>query len=98
MNDQKNMLKMHVNTGVKLSMILALAMTLSTDAKAADWLFLQGTQPETVAPKGVIVPYRNHMPKIWGFVQANYMVDDTKIAVSPTGYTTTPFGLLNPDV
>lgn len=89
---------MHVKTGVKLSMILALAMTLSTDAKAADWLFLQGTQPDTVAPKGVIVPYRNPMPKIWGFVQANYMKDDSTIAVNSGGITTTPFGLLNPDV
>lgn len=88
---------MHVNTGVKLSMILALAITLSKDATAANWLMLQGIQPDTVAPKGVIVPYRSKVPKVWGFVQATYREDLSTVAQSG-GKTTTPFALLNPDV
>lgn len=84
----------------KLASLAVLALTTQVDA--ADWLMLQGSQPEFVAPKGVIVPYRSHKPKVWGFVQANYRQDYGKILV-PTaggnaGKNLTPFSLLNPDL
>lgn len=65
---------------------------------AANWLMLQGTQPDFVAPKGVKVPYRAKTPKVWGFIQVNYKEDLGKVAVASNGKTTTPFSLLNPDL
>lgn len=76
-------------------------MTLCVSAlslQAADWLILQGTQPEVVAPKGVKVPYRSKDPKVWGFIQANYKQDFGDVQISPTGVNQTPFSLLNPDL
>ena len=67
-------------------------------ANAADWLMLQGSQPEFVAPKGVTVPYRNHKPKVWGFIQVNYKQDFSDIKVNAAGKNLTPFALLNPDL
>ncbi len=75
---------------------LALLMTCSS-VDAANWLMLQGTQPEVVAPKGVKVPYRNKKPKVWGFIQANYKKDFGKVLIK-TGTNKTPFSLLNPDL
>ncbi|MDF1878909.1 hypothetical protein JHD46_04565 [Sulfurimonas sp. SAG-AH-194-C20] len=80
---------------------LALLMACS-QVNAADWLALQGYQPEFVAPKGVKVPYRSKTPKVWGFIQANYKKDYGKVAIGQTGGATgknlTPFSLLNPDL
>ncbi len=80
---------------------LALLMTCSS-VHAADWLALQGYQPEFVAPKGVKVPYRSKTPKVWGFIQANYKKDYGTVAVGTAGgakgKTLTPFSLLNPDL
>jgi len=75
---------------------LALLMTCS-QVDAANWLMLQGTQPEFVAPKGVKVPYRSKKPKIWGFIQANYKKDFGKVLIK-NGTNKTPFSLLNPDL
>lgn len=69
-----------------------------TQLNAANWLRLQGQQPEFVAPKGVKVPYRNTKPKLWGFIQANYKKDSGTVAYNPNNQTTTPFSLLNPDL
>jgi hypothetical protein len=79
---------------VKLS-VLAL-LILSTQVNAANWLMLQGTQPDVVAPKGVKVPYRSKVPKVWGFIQANYKVDSSDTLVAPNGKNLTPFSYLNP--
>jgi len=81
----------------------ALLMTCSS-VDAANWLALQGYQPEFVAPKGVKVPYRSKKPKVWGFIQANYKQDfGTVSTVNPgngsdDGINRTPFSLLNPDL
>jgi len=87
---------------MKLSLkikFLSLILTLvSSQISAADWLMLQGSQPEFVAPKGVIVPYRSKKPKVWGFVQANYREDFGEIFVAADGKNKTPFSLLNPDL
>ena len=91
-----------MKTVLKTKLASLILLTLATQVNAADWLMLQGSQPEFVAPKGVIVPYRNHKPKVWGFIQANYRQDYGKILV-PTaggaaGKNLTPFSLLNPDL
>lgn len=71
----------------------------ATGLNAADWLMLQGTQPEMVAPKGVNVPYRSKVPKLWGFIQANYKKDSSDIFVHPAnGKNLTPFSYLNPNL
>lgn len=98
MLNYKNVLKMHVGNSIKLSMLLALAMSFQTNASAADWLMLQGTQPETVAPAGVVVPYRSLIPKVWGFLQVNYKQDLGTVAVNSAGKNQTPFSLLQPDL
>lgn len=84
---------------------LSLALLAScAQLDAADWLMLQGSQPETVAPKGVNVPYRSKDPKVWGFIQANYKQDRGDVSsVNPInglgdGKNRTPFSLLNPDL
>lgn len=65
---------------------------------AADWLMLQGSEPETVVAEGAKVPYRNKVPKVWGFIQANYKQDRGDVQISPAGFNQTPFSLLNPDL
>ena len=80
---------------VKLGCLAVL--TLSSQVDAANWLMLQGTQPEIVAPKGIKVPYRNKKPKIWGFIQANYKKDYGSVLIGG-GKNKTPFSLLNPDL
>ena len=78
---------------------LGLALLAScAQLNAADWLMLQGVQPELVAPKGVIVPYRSKVPKVWGFIQANYKKDFGDVLVNGAGVNQTPFSLLNPDL
>jgi len=83
-----------VSRSTLLSLIL---LSSSIELSAADWLMLQGSEPETVAPQGVIVPNRNKMPKIWGFAQVNYKNDYGSVA-SSGGKTTTPFSLLAPNL
>lgn len=93
---------MKISTKGKLT-ALALLMTCSS-VDAANWLALQGYQPEFVAPKGVKVPYRSKKPKVWGFVQANFRKDFGTVSdVNPgsglsDGKIRTPFSLLNPDL
>lgn len=81
-------------TKVKLASLALL--TLSTQSNAANWLMLQGTQPEMVAPQGVKVPYRSKVPKVWGFIQANYKKDASDTQIAPNGKNLTPFSYLNP--
>jgi len=78
--------------------IMAPILLFGLQVNAADWLMLQGIQPETVAPKGVKVPYRSMIPKVWGFIQANYKKDSGDIAYNAGGSNLTPFSLLNPDL
>ncbi|MCW8822069.1 MAG: OprO/OprP family phosphate-selective porin [Sulfurovum sp.] len=74
------------------------------EVNAADWLMLQGIQPDMVAPKGVLVPYRSKVPKVWGFIQANYKKDFGEVFVTPPGafpndgLNKTPFSYLNPNL
>lgn len=68
------------------------------EVNAANWLMLQGTQPDMVAPKGVKVPYRSKVPKVWGFIQANYKKDFGDVFVGPDGLNKTPFSYLNPNL
>jgi len=87
-----------MKTVLKVSLASLALLTLSTQVDAANWLMLQGSQPEFVAPKGVKVPYRNKKPKIWGFIQANYKKDYGHVFVKADGKNLTPFSLLNPDL
>lgn len=51
-----------------LLLLSAVAMSgLSTPSQAANWLMLQGTEPESAAARA----------KVWGFVQAQYQVDNS---------------------
>ncbi len=81
----------------KLLPVMALIAACMTPIQAANWLFLQGTQPEYVAPKGVKVPYRRQEPKLWGFTQVNWKKDKTE-DVKLGGRLKNPFGRLNPDL
>ena len=85
------------NHGKKSALVLALLVS-SLQLNAANWLNLQGVQPEVVAPKGVKVPYRSKTPKLWGFIQANYKEDKGEVFIGGDGKTKTPFSLLNPDL
>ena len=87
-----------MKTVLKTKLASLALLALATQVDAADWLMLQGSQPEFVAPKGVIVPYRSHKPKVWGFIQANYRKDYSKVFIAPNGLNKTPFALLNPDL
>ncbi len=82
-------------SSVKLSALALFA--LSTHVNAANWLTLQGTQPETVSPKGIKVPYRRKTPKIWGFIQTNYKSDNGGTLIKG-GKNKTPFSYLGPDL
>ncbi len=86
-----------MKTILKAKLASLAVLALATQVDAADWLMLQGSQPEFVAPKGVKVPYRSHKPKVWGFIQANYRQDYGTVDTS-SGKNKTPFSLLNPDL
>jgi len=86
-----------MKTVLKVKLASLALLTLSTQVDAANWLMLQGTQPETVAPKGIKVPYRSKVPKLWGFIQANYKTDAGNVLIKG-GKNTTPFSLLGPDL
>lgn len=53
------------NTLVKLS--VAAALLCSQQAFSANWLMLQGTEPDSSAPRA----------KLWGFIQAQYQKDNS---------------------
>ena len=77
--------------------VLSLALLMScTQLSAADWLMLQGVEPETISPNGVKVP-NNKTPKVWGFIQANYKKDYGSIQTKD-GINQTPFSMLNPNL
>ncbi len=86
-----------MKTVLKVKLASLALLTLSTQVDAANWLMLQGTQPETVAPKGIKVPYRSKVPKLWGFIQANYKTDAGNVLIKG-GKNKTPFSLLGPDL
>lgn len=79
----------------KLISLLLLGST-AAPLQAANWLMLQGTEPDSVAPKGVVMPNRNKVPRVWGFIQANYRQDSGDVFVGADGKNKTPFSLLNP--
>lgn len=83
-----------VSRSALLSLIL---LSSCIELNAADWLMIQGSEPETIAPQGVIVPNRNKSAKFWGFAQINYSKDYGTVA-SSGGKTTTPFSLLTPNL
>jgi len=99
---QKNKSQNRFQKAVALSTLLSLGLTGTQELNAADWLMLQGAQPEVVAPKGVKVPYRRKTPKLWGFTQVNYKNDMGDILIPGAGgnkgKTLTPFSLLGPDL
>lgn len=65
---------------------------------AANWLSLQGTEPNIIAPKGVKMENRNQKPRVWGFIQTNYKSDEGNILVNPQGKNLTPFSLIAPSL
>lgn len=81
-----------------MSLLASIAMSFPTNATAADWLSLQAVEPDFVAPQGVLVPNRNKVPKLWGFLQFNYRKDLSTVVVNGNGINTTPFALLQPDL
>lgn len=87
-----------MKTALKIKLLSFALLVSSVQVNAADWLMIQGTQPEFVAPEGIIIPNRNREPKIWGFIQANYRADYGSISVGADGKNKTPFSLLNPNV
>ncbi|HEY9191144.1 MAG TPA: hypothetical protein VIM88_09795, partial [Sulfurovum sp.] len=69
-----------VKTSISKRSILKFALVApllfsGVEVNAANWLMLQGTEPDMVESKGVKVPNRNKVPKLWGFIQANYEKD-----------------------
>jgi hypothetical protein len=93
---------------LKRSMLKFSSITLllfgGLEVNAANWLMLQGTEPDMVAPKGMKIPNRNKVPKVWGFIQANYKKDFGDVFVTPPdailndGLNKTPFSYLNPNL
>jgi hypothetical protein len=88
----------YVKQVIKLSLLAIIAMSFQTSVSAADWLTLQAVEPDFVAPQGVLVPNRNKVPKVWGFLQFNYRKDMGNVVVNSGGINTTPFSLLQPDL
>jgi len=88
---------------LKFPLVAALLIT-GMKVNAANWLMLQGTEPDMVAPKGVKVPNKSTVPKVWGFIQANYKKDFGDVFVTPPdatpndGLNKTPFSYLNPNL
>ncbi len=78
----------------KFALIAPLLFT-AMEVNAANWLMLQGTEPDMVSVEGEKVP-STMMPKLWGFIQANYKQDRGDIFVNPQGKNLTSFSLLNP--
>jgi len=65
------------------------AMTISTDASAANWLMLQGTEPASAAER----------MKMWGFIQAQYQKDYSKpCASAPCADQFIPPKLIGPNL
>lgn len=87
-----------MKSALKIKLFSLAVLVSASQVDAANWLTLQGSQPEVVAPKGVKVPYRARTPKLWGFIQANYRKDFGTIQHTGTGKNQTPFSLLNPDL
>lgn len=92
-----------VKTGISKRSMLKFALVApllfsGVEVNAADWLMLQGAEPDMVAPKGVKVPYRSKVPKVWGFIQANYEKDFGDLFVGGDGINKTPFSLLSPNL
>lgn len=98
MNNCINVHKKYVKQAIKLSLLASIAMSFPTSASAADWLSLQAMEPDYVAPQGVLVPNRNKVPKVWGFLQFNYRQDMGDVFVNGSGINQTPFSLLQPDL
>lgn len=87
-----------MKSALKIKLLSLAVLVSASQVDAANWLTLQGSQPEVVAPKGVKVPYRAKKPKLWGFIQANYRKDFGTVFVGGDKKTKTPFSLLNPDL
>ncbi len=69
-------------------LLLTLLVTIALPTSAANWLMLQGTEPEASAERA----------KIWGFVQPEYVrTNDTKIAAGPWAGQTASFNRNAPD-
>lgn len=67
------------------ALLVGFASTVVTNSHAANWLMLQGTEPDSAAPRA----------KVWGFVQAQYQ-KDTSDANSSDGYI--PPKLIGPNL
>ncbi|MBN2817118.1 MAG: hypothetical protein JXQ67_10580 [Campylobacterales bacterium] len=86
-----------MKTASKIKLIGLALLASSSQLSGADWLTIQGSEPEFAAPEGIIVPNRTKQPKIWGFIQANYRADFGTVKVNPAGINQTPFSVLNPN-
>lgn len=72
-------------TGYINSCLIALGCLAAFNGQAANWLMIQGTEPDSAAPRA----------KLWGFVQAQYQ-KDTSDANSSDGYI--PPKLIGPNL
>ena len=75
----------------KKLLIKAIGLTLlscASTAQAANWLMLQGTEPEGQSARA----------KVWGFVQAQYQKDDSDASTVPNGGGYVPPKLIAPNL
>ena len=73
------------NKFMKTALAVACTAVLASTANAANWLMLQGTEPEAAAPRA----------KVWGFIQAKYQDDSS--TPNPAGQFVPP-KLVGPDL
>ena len=82
-----------LNKRIVLS-VMALSV-MASQASAADWLSIAGTEPSMIKVNGKKV--KNTKPRLWGFVQAGYQQDfGTK--VDKGGINKTPFVMITPSL
>jgi hypothetical protein len=58
-----------------------------SSVNASDWLALQEYQANFIEPKGVKIPYRSKIPKLWGFIQASWRYMIKTINLQLKGYS-----------
>ncbi len=73
----------------KIALAAVAALGLGTSVQAANWLALQGTEPDNAAERA----------KLWGFIQPEYQVtDDTPIQAGPWAGQRALFNQQRPDL
>lgn len=80
---------MKTKTLIKFMFAALAPCLMSTQLNAANWLMLQGTEPEAAAPRA----------KVWGFIQPTYMqTDGTKLPVAGWSGQDAQFNVHQPDL